>query len=76
VISPPNQCSTVTWWETPRPSTIRPPDSSSRVAATCAIATGVRAKIGATPVPRRIRSVAVANAASTVKASRPATWVV
>ena len=56
-ISAPNQFSTVTWCETPSPSTIRPPENSSIVAAVCAIATGVREKIGTTPVPRRARSV-------------------
>ena len=50
------QFSTVTWWETPSPRTMRPPENSSMVAAACAIATGVRAKIGTTPVPSRIRS--------------------
>ena len=29
----PYQLSTVTWWETPMPSTIRPPENSSIVAA-------------------------------------------
>ena len=38
----PYQFSTVTWWETPSPSTSRPPDSSSIVAAAWAVATGVR----------------------------------
>jgi len=38
----PNQFSTVTWCATPRPSTMRPADSSSIVAAACAVATGVR----------------------------------
>ena len=38
----PYQFSTVTACETPRPSTIRPLENSSIVAACCAIATGVR----------------------------------
>ncbi len=50
------QFSTVTWCETPSPSTIRPPENSSIVAAACAIVAGVREKIGTTPVPRRARS--------------------
>ena len=54
---------------------MRPPESSSIVAAACAIATGVRAKIGRTPVPRRMRSLTDAYAASRVSASRPAIWV-
>jgi hypothetical protein len=37
-----NQFSTVTWCETPSPSTIRPPEYSSIVAAAWAVATGVR----------------------------------
>jgi hypothetical protein len=41
-ISWPYQFSTVTRWDTPRPSTRRPPASSSTVAAICAVATGVR----------------------------------
>ncbi len=40
---------------------MRPPEASSSVAATCAIATGVRAKMGVTPVPSLTRSVALAN---------------
>ena len=36
----PNQFSTVTWCETPSPSTIRPPENSSIVAAACAIVDG------------------------------------
>ncbi len=56
----PYQFSTVTWCETPMPSTIRPPEYSSIVAAVCAIDTGVRAKIGITPVPSRARSLTVA----------------
>ncbi len=75
VIFESNQFSTVAWWETPRPRTIRPPDSSSIVAAACAVATGVRAKIGKTPVPRRARWLTDAYAASSVSASRPAIWV-
>ena len=55
-ISASNQFSTVIRCETPRPRTMRPPETSSRVAAVCAIATGVREKIGTTPVPRRARS--------------------
>ena len=34
------QFSTVTWCETPSPSTIRPPENSSIVAAACAIVAG------------------------------------
>ena len=41
---------------------MRPPENSSMVAAACAIATGVRAKIGTTPVPSRIRSLTEAYA--------------
>ena len=55
-----NQFSTVTWCETPRPRIIRPPEISSMVAAVCAVAAGVREKIGRTPVPSLIRSVTVA----------------
>ena len=55
-----NQFSTVTLWETPRPSTNRPPEISSIVAAVCAHDAGVRLKIGRTPVPRRTFSVTVA----------------
>ena len=51
----------MTWCETPRPSTIRPPENSSIVAAVCAIAAGVREKIGTTPVPSRTRSVTEAT---------------
>jgi hypothetical protein len=53
----PYQPSTVTLCETPMPSTIRPPDSSSIVAAVWAVAAGVREYIGSTPVPSLIRSV-------------------
>ena len=60
VIFWPCQFSTVTRCETPRPSTIRPSEYSSIVAAVCAIVAGVRLKIGTTPVPRRIRSLAAA----------------
>ena len=56
----PYQFSTVTWWETPMPSTIRPPENSSIVTACWAVATGVREYIGSTPVPSLIRSVAAA----------------
>ena len=49
----PYQFSTVILCETPRPSTIRPPENSSIVAAVWAIAAGVREKIGTTPVPSR-----------------------
>ena len=59
-ISESNQFSTVTLCETPRPSTMRPLEYSSIVAAVCAVETGVREKIGSTPVPSRIRSVAAA----------------
>ena len=38
----PYQASTVSRCETPTPSTIRPPESSSIVAAVCAVAAGVR----------------------------------
>ena len=55
---------------------MRPPVASSIVAATCAIATGVRAKIGVTPVPSLTRSVTWPNSVSTVNASRPAICVV
>ena len=72
----PCQFSTVTRCETPSPSTIRPPEYSSIVAAVCAIVAGVREKIGTTPVPSRIRSLAAAYAISTVSESRPAMWVV
>ena len=71
----PNQFSTVTWCDTPMPSTIRPPEYSSIVAACWAVATGVRECIGSTPVPSRIRSVAAAYAIRTVSESRPAMWV-
>ena len=56
----PYQFSTVTLCETPSPSTIRPPENSSIVAAVCAIVAGVREKIGTTPVPSLIRSLAAA----------------
>ena len=56
----PNQFSTVIRCATPRPSTIRPPDSSSMVAAACAVATGVREYMGSTPVPSLRRSVRIA----------------
>ena len=56
----PCQFSTVTRCETPSPSTIRPPEYSSIVAAVCAIVAGVRVKIGTTPVPSRIRSLPAA----------------
>ena len=72
----PYQFSTVILCETPRPSTIRPPENSSIVAAVWAIAAGVREKIGTTPVPSRTRSVTDANRARTVSESRPAMWVV
>ncbi len=39
---------------------MRPPENSSIVAAVCAIVAGVREKIGTTPVPSRIRSLALA----------------
>ena len=55
---------------------MRPPEYSSIVAAVCAVDTGVREKIGSTPVPSRIRSVAAAYAISTVSESRPAMCVV
>ena len=55
-----NQFSTVTLWLTPRPMTMRPSEYSSIVAAVWAVETGVREKIGSTPVPRRMRSVAAA----------------
>ena len=45
------------------------------VAAACAIATGVRAKIGTTPVPSRIRSLTEEYAISRLSASRPAICV-
>jgi hypothetical protein len=60
VISASNQFSTVTRCETPMPSTIRPPEISSIVAAVCAQEAGVREKMGRTPVPSLIRSVASA----------------
>jgi hypothetical protein len=60
VIFESNQFSTVTWCETPSPRTMRPPDSSSMVAAVCAVETGVREKIGRTPVPTRMRLVVAA----------------
>jgi hypothetical protein len=56
----PCQFSTVTRCEIPSPSTIRPPEYSSIVATVWAIVAGVREKIGTTPVPSRIRSVAPA----------------
>jgi len=71
----PYQPSTVTWCETPSPSTIRPPDSSSIVAAVCAVAAGVREYIGSTPVPSLMRPVLQAYAASTVIESRAAMCV-
>ena len=71
----PCQFSTVTRCETPSPSTMRPSEYSSIVAAVCAMVAGVRLKIGTTPVPSRIRSVAAAYAISTVSESRPAMWV-
>jgi hypothetical protein len=46
--------------DTPMPSTMRPPENSSIVAACCAVAAGVREYIGRTPVPSRMRSVAAA----------------
>ena len=42
------------------PSTNRPPEISSMVAAVCAHEAGVREKIGRTPVPMRTFSVTVA----------------
>ena len=60
VIFWPCQFSTVTRCETPSPRTRRPPEYSSIVAAVWAIVAGVRLKIGTTPVPRRIRSLAAA----------------
>jgi len=39
---------------------MRPPEYSSIVATVCAIVAGVREKIGTTPVPSRIRSLAAA----------------
>ena len=60
MISASNQFSTVTLWLTPRPITIRPPEYSSIVAAVCAVDAGVREKIGRTPVPSLMRSVAAA----------------
>ena len=56
----PCQFSTVTRCETPSPSTIRPPENSSIVAADWAMVAGVREKIGTTPVPSLIRSDALA----------------
>jgi hypothetical protein len=46
------------------------------VAAAWAVATGVLEKIGSTPVPTRMRSVAAAYAVRTIRESRAATWVV
>ncbi len=76
VISESNQFSTVTLWETPSPRTMRPPDCSSMVAAVCAVETGVREKMGSTPVPSRTRSVTAAYAERTASESRWAMWVV
>ena len=42
------------------PSTNRPPEFSSMVAAVCAHEAGVREKIGRTPVPMRTFSVTLA----------------
>ena len=42
------------------PSTMRPPENSSIVAACWAVATGVREYMGSTPVPSLMRSVAAA----------------
>ncbi len=71
-----NQFSTVTWCEMPSPSTMRPSENSSMVAAAWAIAAGVREKIGTTPVPSRTRSLTDAYAVSRISASRAATCVV
>jgi hypothetical protein len=57
------------------PSTIRPPEISSIVAAVCAVDTGVREKMGRTPVPRFTRSLTVAYRVSSVSESRAAMWV-
>jgi hypothetical protein len=56
----PYQFSTVTRCETPSPSTMRPCESSSMVAAAWAVATGVREWMGRTPVPSLMRLVRVA----------------
>jgi hypothetical protein len=59
-ISCPYHGPTVWRWLTPIPSSSRPPENSSIVAAVWAVATGVREYMGRTPVPRRIRSLAAA----------------
>ena len=48
----------------PRPSTMRPPDSSSRSSAALACRSGVRVKAFAIAVPMRTREVFAAIAAS------------
>ena len=55
---------------------MRPLENSSIVAACCAVATGVREKIGRTPVPSLMRPLLAAKAISTESESRPAVWVV
>jgi hypothetical protein len=69
----PNQRSVENLAPAPRPSTKRPPDRSSRVAAVWAITRGGREKTGITPVPSRTRLVVPANVASVVTASWPPT---
>ena len=69
----PFQRSTITFDDDPMPSTKRPPDSCCSDAACCASTDGPRVNTFTTPVPRRMRSVAVAARATGVKPSCPAT---
>ena len=54
----------------PMPRVILPPDRKSRVATVLASSAGWRSADSSTEVPSRMRLVAPATAASTVKASR------
>ncbi len=67
----PYQPSTTWGPDAPRPSTTRPLDRWSRVAAAIAVAAGERACIWATAVPSRTLVVALPHHASGVSASDP-----
>jgi hypothetical protein len=69
----PFQRSTITFDDDPIPRQKRPSDSSPSAAACWASTPGARVKTFTTPVPTRIRSVAIAATVGGVKPSQPAT---